>query len=139
MKHDETQKPRETGIVAPDGNEIIFHGKKLAYDLVKPRLDMVILKLDKVANKSAGGIFLPADPKKDEYFRKATVVRVGPGLFANDGKIVPLDMEPGDRVLIPQHCGLVLDSLKIEDGGSVYAIFKHSDVYAILPEGAEQD
>ena len=54
----------------------------------------------KAEAKTAGGIFLPESSVKD--LNEAKVLAVGPGALDKDGKRVPMSVQSGDRVLIPQ-------------------------------------
>lgn len=111
--------------------------KKLDYGKVRPLHDLVLLKLDEPMKRAPNGLFLPADPKKDEYFRKGTVVRLGMGKYTNDGSVVEIKLAVGDRVLLPHSCGGMLDRTLTKDEEPAMLLVKESDIYAVLEKGAE--
>lgn len=65
-----------------------------------PLLDRVLVQRAKAEAKTAGGIFLPETAVKD--LNEAKVLAVGPGAMDKDGKRIPMGVQQGDRVLIPQ-------------------------------------
>jgi len=67
-----------------------------------PLADRVLVrKLEQVA-KSAGGILLPDSGKKTN---EGEVVAAGPGALGRDGKLVPMYVAVGDKVLLPEYGG----------------------------------
>lgn len=67
-----------------------------------PLLDRVLVQRMKAESKTAGGIFLPDSAVKE--LNEGKVLAVGPGGVDKDGKRVPMSVQAGDRVLIPQVC-----------------------------------
>lgn len=65
-----------------------------------PLLDRVLVQRIKAEAKTASGIFLPESSVKE--LNEAKVLAVGPGGLDKDGKRVPMGVNAGDRVLIPQ-------------------------------------
>lgn len=65
-----------------------------------PLLDRVLVQRVKAEAKTAGGIFLPESSV--EKLNEAKVLAVGPGGLDKDGKRMPMGVQEGDRVLIPQ-------------------------------------
>ena len=65
-----------------------------------PLLDRVLVQRVKAEAKTASGIFLPESSVKD--LNEAKVLAVGPGALDKDGKRLPMGVNAGDRVLIPQ-------------------------------------
>jgi chaperonin GroES len=57
----------------------------------------------KAEAKTASGIFLPESSVKE--LNEGKVLAVGPGLLDKDGKRMPMGVQSGDRVLIPQYGG----------------------------------
>lgn len=53
--------------------------------------------------KSKGGILIPE--KAQGKVLEATVVSIGPGARTNEGKLIPTQVKPGDRVLLPEYGG----------------------------------
>lgn len=67
-----------------------------------PLLDRVLVQRVKAEAKTASGIFLPESSVKE--LNEAKVLAVGPGALDRDGKRVPMGVNAGDKVLIPQVC-----------------------------------
>ncbi|GKT85466.1 hsp10-like protein [Colletotrichum tofieldiae] len=65
-----------------------------------PLLDRVLVQRVKAETKTASGIFLPESSVKE--LNEAKVLAVGPGALDRDGKRLPMGVNSGDRVLIPQ-------------------------------------
>jgi chaperonin GroES len=68
-----------------------------------PLLDRVLVQRVKAEAKTASGIFLPESSVRE--LNEAKVLAVGPGALDRDGKRVPMGVNAGDKVLIPQVCG----------------------------------
>jgi len=67
-----------------------------------PLLDRVLVQRVKAEAKTASGIFLPESSVKE--LNEGKVLAVGPGALDKDGKRLPMGVQNGDRVLIPQVC-----------------------------------
>lgn len=67
-----------------------------------PLLDRVLVQRLKPETKTASGIFLPESTLKD--INQATVLAVGPGALDRTGNKIPMSVNSGDKVLIPQVC-----------------------------------
>lgn len=67
-----------------------------------PLLDRVLVQRVKAEAKTASGIFLPESSVKE--LNEGKVLAVGPGALDKDGKRMPMGVQSGDRVLIPQVC-----------------------------------
>lgn len=65
---------------------------------LQPVNDRVLLKLDAPGGQTVSGLFLPERSKVHQRMRTAIVVAVGSGL-RHDGRIEPMEVKPGDRVL----------------------------------------
>ena len=63
----------------------------------------------KAESKTASGIFLPESSLKE--LNEAKVLAVGPGGLDKDGKRVPMGVQTGDKVLIPQVCCKHIDAI----------------------------
>ncbi|WPH04765.1 Hypothetical protein R9X50_00766000 [Acrodontium crateriforme] len=92
-----------------------------------PLLDRVLVQRIKAEAKTAGGIFLPETAVKE--LNEAKVLAVGPGLRDRDGKIVPMGVKSGDKVLIPQFGGS-----PIKVGDEEYHLFRDHDILAKINE-----
>jgi chaperonin GroES len=92
---------------------------------IKPLADRVLVKrIDEEEEQKVGGIIIPDTAK--EKPQEAEIVAVGPGK-TEDGKIVPLEVSVGDKVLIGKYSGT---EVKIE--GEDYLIMREDDILAIV-------
>src|SRR5439155_18315968 len=89
--------------------------------------DRVVVKRIEADEKSAGGILIPDAAK--EKPQQGEVVAVGPGVRDESGKLIPVDVKAGDRVLFGKWSGT---EVKIE--GTEYLIMKESDIMGVLVE-----
>ena len=62
-----------------------------------PLFDNVVIKPDEAETKTASGIYLPDNAKKEEKF--GTINAIGPGRNATDGKLMPMVVKVGQRIL----------------------------------------
>jgi chaperonin GroES len=95
----------------------------------RPLHDRVLLRRAEEESKTAGGIIIPDTAK--EKPQEAEVVAVGPGARDEDGTVRPLDVKPGDRVLIGKWSGT---EVKID--GDDLIIVKESDIMGVLEQQA---
>jgi len=93
----------------------------------RPLHDRIVIKRIEADAKSAGGIIIPDTVK--EKPQQGEVVAVGPGGRDESGKLVPIDLKAGDRVLFGKWSGT---EVKIDDED--YLIMKESDVMGVLVE-----
>ncbi|MGF1611687.1 MAG: co-chaperone GroES [Kiloniellales bacterium] len=91
----------------------------------RPLHDRVLLKRVEGEEKSAGGIIIPDTAKEKPM--EGEVVATGPGARGEDGKIQPLDVKPGDRVLFGKWSGT---EVKID--GEELLIMKESDIMGVI-------
>ena len=91
----------------------------------RPLHDRIVIKRIEAEAKSAGGIIIPDTVK--EKPQQGEVVAVGPGGRDESGKLVPIDLKAGDRVLFGKWSGT---EVKIDDED--YLIMKESDVMGVL-------
>lgn len=96
----------------------------------KPLHDRVVVRRINEVEKTIGGIIIP-DTAKDKP-QEGEVVAVGPGVRADDGKLHPLDVKPGDRVLFGKWSG---NEVKLE--GDELLFMKESDIMAIIETGVK--
>jgi chaperonin GroES len=75
--------------------------------------------------KSAGGIIIPDTAKEKPM--QAKVVAVGKGKVTDDGKVLPLDVKAGDKVLIGKYAGT---EVKIE--GEEHLIMREDEILAVI-------
>jgi chaperonin GroES len=95
----------------------------------RPLHDRVVVKRIDAEEKSAGGIIIPDTAK--EKPSQGEVTAVGPGGRDETGKLTPLDVKAGDRVLFGKWSGT---EVKID--GVEYLIMKESDIMGVLDEVA---
>ncbi|MDY0242660.1 MAG: co-chaperone GroES [Rhodospirillaceae bacterium] len=91
----------------------------------RPLHDRVVVKRLEQEEKTAGGIIIPDTAK--EKPQQGEVVAVGPGARGEDGKVVALDVKPGDRVLFGKWSGT---EVKID--GAELLIMKESDIIGVF-------
>lgn len=92
---------------------------------VQPLADRVVVKPMEAEEKTKGGIILPDTAKEKPI--EGTIVAVGTGKVSDDGKIVPLTVKVGDKVLYGKYSGT---EITIE--GDEYLIMRESDIFAIV-------
>ena len=92
---------------------------------IVPLHDKVLVKRVDEVNKTAGGIIIPDNAK--EKPSEGVVEAVGNGFRAEDGKIIPMTVKAGDRVLFGKWAGT-----EIKIGGETRLIIKESDILAIV-------
>ncbi|CAD6577900.1 MAG: 10 kDa heat shock protein [Tremellales sp. Tagirdzhanova-0007] len=95
---------------------------------VQPLLDRVLVQRFKAETKTATGLFLPSSATSSPL-PEATVIAVGPGAPSKEGAIVPVSVQPGDRVLLPGWGG---NPIKV--GEDEYHLFKDSEILAKISE-----
>jgi chaperonin GroES len=93
----------------------------------RPLHDRVVLKRIEAEEKSAGGIIIPDTAK--EKPSQGEVIAVGPGGRDESGKLIPIDVREGDRVLFGKWSGT---EVKID--GEELLIMKESDIMGIIDE-----
>ena len=91
----------------------------------RPLHDRVVVKRIEAEEKSAGGIIIPDTAK--EKPSQGEVIAVGPGARDENGKLIPLDVKKGDRVLFGKWSGT---EVKID--GEELAIMKESDIFGVI-------
>ena len=81
----------------------IYHAQALrSIKSLVPLLDRVLVQRMKAETRTASGILLPESSVKD--LNEAKVLAIGPGGLDKDGKRIPMSVEVGNKVLIPQVC-----------------------------------
>lgn len=93
--------------------------------MFKPLLDRVVIKRTQEENKTAGGIIIPDTAK--EKPSQGVVVAIGPGGRDEAGKLIPMTLKAGDKVLFGKWTGT---EIKID--GEDLLIMKESDVLGTL-------
>ena len=91
----------------------------------RPLHDRVLVRRVEAEEKTAGGIIIPDSAK--EKPAEGEVVAVGAGNKAEDGKVTPLDVKAGDKVLFGKWSGT-----EVKIGGEDLLIMKESDILGII-------
>jgi chaperonin GroES len=93
---------------------------------IRPLYDRIVVKrIETEAEKTHGGLYIPDSAK--EKPQEGEVVAVGKGKRQEDGKISPLDVQPGDRILFGKYSG---SEIKLD--GEEYMIMREDEVLGIL-------
>ncbi len=92
---------------------------------LRPMQDRIIVKRMEEETKTAGGIFIPETAK--EKPQKGEVIAVGNGKKTEDGKVIPLDVKAGDKVLFGKYAGT---EIKVE--GEEYLIMREDDILGVM-------
>jgi chaperonin GroES len=92
---------------------------------IRPLQDRILAKRIQEEEKTAGGLFIPDTAKEKPL--EAQVIAVGNGKVLEDGKIRPLEVKAGDRVLIGKYSG---SEVKID--GEEHIILREDDVLAVI-------
>ena len=91
----------------------------------RPLHDRVVVRRLEDEKKTTGGIIIPDSAQ--EKPQQGEIVAVGPGARGEDGKIVPLDVKAGDKILFGKWSGT---EVKID--GKELLIMKESDIMGVL-------
>src|SRR6059036_2803420 len=91
----------------------------------RPLHDRVVVKRVDSEEKTAGGIIIPDTAK--EKPQEGEVIAVGPGARDESGKLVPLDVKAGDRVLFGKWSGT-----EVKVDGEDLLIMKESDIMGVI-------
>ncbi|MFL5814671.1 MAG: co-chaperone GroES [Bdellovibrionia bacterium] len=92
---------------------------------VRPLHDRVLVKRFNEEERSKGGIIIPDTAKEKPV--QGEVIAVGQGRVTEDGKVRPLDVKKGDRVLFGKYAG---NEIKID--GEDYLMMREEDILGIL-------
>ena len=91
----------------------------------RPLHDRVVVRRIESEEKTAGGIIIPDTAK--EKPQEGEVIAVGPGARDESGKLVPVDLKAGDRILFGKWSGT---EVKID--GAELLIMKESDILGVI-------
>jgi len=97
----------------------------------RPLHDRVVVRRLESEERTAGGIIIPDTAK--EKPQEGEVIAVGPGARDETGKIVPLDVKKGDRVLFGKWSGT---EVKID--GKELLIMKESDIMGVIEDAGKK-
>ena len=91
----------------------------------RPLHDRVVIRRLDQEDRTAGGIIIPDTAQEKPM--QGEVAAVGPGSRAEDGKLSPLDVKPGDRILFGKYSGT---EVKID--GEELVIMRESDIMGVV-------
>ena len=91
----------------------------------RPLHDRVVVRRLEAEEKTAGGIIIPDTAKEKPL--EGEIVAVGPGARDETGKLVPLDVKTGDRILFGKWSGT-----EVKLDGEELLIMKESDIMGII-------
>jgi chaperonin GroES len=92
---------------------------------LRPLQDRVLIRRVEPETKTSGGIFIPDMAQEKPV--EAEVIAVGPGIRDQQGKLHPLDVAPGDRVLFGKWSG---NEVKLD--GEELVIVKEADLMGVI-------
>lgn len=92
---------------------------------IKPLADRLVVKPSAVEEKTKGGIIVPDNAKEKPVLGE--VIAVGPGRRGDDGKVIPMDVKKGDKVLYGKYSGT-----EVTLDGKEYLIMRESDLFAVV-------
>ena len=92
---------------------------------IRPLYDRIVVKRIEEQETIRGGIIIPDSAK--EKPQEGEVMAVGQGKRADDGKLIPLDVKAGDRILFGKYSG---SDIKLD--GEEYMIMREDEVLGVL-------
>jgi chaperonin GroES len=95
----------------------------------RPLHDRVLVRRIEQEEKTAGGIIIPDTAKEKPM--EGEVTAIGTGTRLEDGKIIPLDVKVGDRILFGKWSGT-----EVKFDGEEYLVMKESDIMGIVSSKA---
>jgi len=104
--------------------DINFNTEKENMNL-RPLHDWVIVKRKDAENKTSSGIIIPDTAK--EKPQEGKVMATGTGMRAENGKLQPLDVKKGDRILFGKYTGI-----EVQIEGEDYLMMKEADILAVI-------
>src|ERR1700726_3295090 len=99
---------------------------------IRPLYDRIVVKrIEESADETASGLFIPDSAK--EKPQEGEVIAVGAGKRNDDGKLIPLDVKAGDRILFGKYSG---SDIKLD--GNEYLIMREDEVLGVLEGGSKK-
>ncbi len=92
---------------------------------IRPLYDRIVVKRIEQKEQMHGGLYIPDSAK--EKPQEGEVVAVGKGKRMEDGKVIPLDVQAGDRILFGKYSG---SDIKLDS--EEYLIMREDEVLGIL-------
>ena len=94
---------------------------------LKPLADRVVIKPSKAEEMTKGGIIVPDTAKEKPVW--GDVIAVGPGRISDDGKLIPMEIKVGDKVLYGKYSGT-----EVTMDGDELLIMRENDIFAVMPK-----
>ena len=98
---------------------------------IRPLYDRIVVKRIEETESVQGGIIIPDTAK--EKPQEGEVVAVGKGKRLEDGKLVPLDVQVGDRILFGKYSGS-----DIKSDGNEYLIMREDEVLGVIENATKK-
>lgn len=92
---------------------------------VRPLHDRILVRRMAEEEKTAGGLFIPDTAK--EKPQRGEIVAAGKGRVTEDGKVLPLEVKAGDRVLFSKYAGT-----EIKLSGEEFLMMREEDILGII-------
>ena len=121
-------RPAVMPVAEMPGNTLIFNQIHLEWVLtmkLRPLHDRVIVKRLEEERKSAGGIVIPDTAAEKPSMGE--IIAVGPGKTDDNGKLIPIGVKPGDKILFGKYSG---QEFKLE--GADYLHMREDDIIGIV-------
>jgi chaperonin GroES len=96
---------------------------------IRPLHDRVVVKRIEESETMQGGLYIPDSAK--EKPQQGEVIAVGKGKKSDDGKLIALDVQVGDRILFGKYSG---SDIKLD--GNEYMIMREDEILGVLTNGA---
>ena len=96
---------------------------------IRPLSDRIVVEPAAAETTTAGGIVIPDTSDKDKPMQ-GTVIAIGPGKYI-DGKMIPLQVEIGQRVLFGKYAGT---AIKLD--GTEYLVMREEDALGVVVDAA---
>jgi chaperonin GroES len=92
---------------------------------VRPLHDRILVRRMAEEDKTAGGLYIPDTAK--EKPQKGEIIATGKGRVAEDGKVFPLEVKSGDKILFSKYAGT---ELKLD--GQEYLMMREEDILGVF-------
>lgn len=92
---------------------------------IKPLADRVVIKMTETEETTKSGIILSGSAKEKPQI--AEIIAVGTGKVTDDGKVVPMTVKVGDKVLTSKYAGT-----EVKVDGVEYIIIRQEDILAVV-------
>jgi chaperonin GroES len=93
---------------------------------IRPLQDRLIVECIEEETTTAGGIIIPDSASKEKP-QEGVIIAVGKGKVTAEGKVLPLDVKEGDRVLFGKYAG---SEIKVE--GKAYLMMREDDILGVV-------